>query len=328
MINAKILLDSVSSRGSRITTWVLTYPRFIHAEFMTHRVFSRNASSSRAIPVKKMLEDVKSNPAMPVFWGKNQAGMQAAEELDNTLKARRMVSQGLGELYIGDLTDLEYAKAIWLEGRNKAVKVVEKLTELGLHKQVANRMLEPWMHITVLATATEHENFFSLRAHKDAQPEFQNLAYQMLDLYQKSEPKVLMTDEWHVPFGDKIDNDRFFEVYASRAGELSTSNPELVKEMELMICSARCARISYLNFEGKDDYEADLVLAERLRASGHWSPFEHCAQALDTLDWSGNFKGWKQYRKFFNQENRSDGRVKRYNYSEDPRWAKTPSKPF
>lgn len=320
MITTKILLDSVNPTGNRITTWILTYPRFIHAEFMTHRVFSRNASSSRAIPVKKMLEDVKNNPAMPVFWGKNQSGMQAKEELDNTEKyaeVREDLLYGEGLLIT---TKKQEAKREWLLARDEMVARVEKLNEIGLHKQIANRLLEPWMNITVIATATDHENFLSLRAHEDTQPEFQDLAYKMLDLYQSNVPNKLKEGEWHIPFGDNLDEARLL-VLGDKARDLrafvQADDDEIVQmhadELRKKIATARCARVSYLNFEGKDDYTKDIELHDILKNSGHWSPFEHCAIALSTNEYSGNFKGWKQYRKMFNGENRSDGRVQRYN---------------
>ena len=323
MITAKILLDSVNPAGNRITTWILTYPRFIHAEFMTHRVFSRNASSSRAIPVKKMLEDVKNNPAMPVFWGKNQSGMQAKEELDNTEKyaeVRKDLKYGEGLLIT---TKKQEAKREWLLARDEMVARVEKLNEIGLHKQIANRLLEPWMNITVIATATDHENFLSLRAHEDTQPEFQDLAYKMLDLYQSNVPNKLKEGEWHIPFGDNLDHKIIWKMvqesshektpYGVEVSKKTHFNDEnLFRETAIKISTARCARVSYLNFEGKDDYTKDIELHDILKNSGHWSPFEHCAIALSTNEYSGNFKGWKQYRKMFNGENRSDGRVQRY----------------
>ena len=316
MITAKILLDSVNPAGSRITTWILTYPRFIHAEFMTHRVFSRNASSSRAIPVKMMLEDVKNNPAMPVFWGKNQSGMQAKEELDNTEKyaeVRKELKYGEGLLIT---TKKQEAKREWLLARDEMVARVEKLNEIGLHKQIANRLLEPWMNITVIATATDHENFLSLRAHEDTQPEFQDLAYKMLDLYQSNVPNKLKEDEWHIPFGDKIDTGRLEDIIYKDIpddfGYTHAPNSEFIN-LKLKISTARCARVSYLNFEGKDDYTKDIELHDILKNSGHWSPFEHCAMALNTPEQSGNFVGWKQYRKTFYGENRTDGRVQRQN---------------
>ena len=308
MINAKILLDSINPVGNRITSWILTYPRFFHSEVLTHRVFSRNAASSRAIPVKRMIDDIRQNCAMPIFWGKNQPGMQAKEELDDIVKRREIVVSPVGnglDPYKLTVTDKHAAKHEWLAARDSAIKHAEKMLELGVHKQIANRILEPFMHMTVILTGTEFENFFALRAHPDAQPEFQELAYKMLDIYQLSQPKKLKAGEWHIPFGDKLDETRLTELY------YQTAIPR--EELKLRISVARCARVSYLNFEGKDDYNKDIELSETLSSSGHWSPFEHSAMALSTSEYSGNFKGWKQYRKTFNEENRGDGRVQKFN---------------
>lgn len=277
MISAKIIEDSINPYGERITTWILTYPRFIHAEFMTHRVFSRNAASSRAIPISKVLEAVKQNPAEPEFWGENQKGMQAAVELDNTERTHREYSN---EPF---LTKRELARTIWLQARDIAVAQVERLNKRDVHKQIANRIAEPWSHITVLATATDYANFFALRAHKDAQPEFQVLAYTMLLEYVRSIPKNLKWDEWHIPFADKM--------------------PEGISHKDkLKVATARAARISYNTFDGVIDVAKDIELHDRLAASGHWSPFEHCAMASEAGR-NGNFIGWWQYRKEFRNEN-------------------------
>jgi thymidylate synthase ThyX len=316
MINAKILLDSINPVGNRITSWILTYPRFFHSEVLTHRAFSRNAASSRAIPVKRMIDDIRQNCAMPIFWGKNQAGMQAKEELDDIIKRREIVVSPVGnglDPYKLTVTDKHAAKHEWLAARDSAVKHAEKMLELGVHKQIANRILEPFMHMTVIITGTEFENFYALRAHPDAQPEFQDLGYKMLDIYQLSEPKKLKAGEWHIPFGDKIEDARLNRLIdkINREQQFTpTSHDEMYK---IKIATARCARVSYLNFEGKDDYNKDVELHDILAKSGHWSPFEHSAMALSTSEYSGNFKGWKQYRKMFNEENRGDGRVQKFN---------------
>ncbi len=317
MIHAKILLDSVNPVGDRITSWILTYPRFFHQELLTHRTFSRNAASSRAIPVKKMIEEVRNNAAMPIFWGKNQSGMQAEEELDDINETFTITEFSSNDL-VGqniNVSARHAAKHEWLAARDSAIKHAERMLELGLHKQIANRILEPFMHMTVILTGTDFENFFALRAHPDAQPEFQDLAYKMLDLYQSSNPKSIQEGDWHIPFGDKFGEDRLKDLYYSekyKAGPSPFSQCNPYTELILKISTARCARVSYLNFEGKDDYEADMILADRLARSGHWSPFEHCAMALSKSDRIGNFIGWKQYRKFFPQENRTDGRVQRF----------------
>jgi thymidylate synthase ThyX len=277
MIKADIVADSQSNCGHRIISYILTYPRFIHAEIMTHRMFSRNAASSRAIPIEKMISKIEQQPAEPFYWGKNQKGMQAAEELSEEERTK--------------------ALKIWHLSSKRQVKYARLLHKLGVHKQIANRLLEPFAHITTLVTATEWGNFFNLRAHPDAQPEFQELAYQMLDLYVNHEPVKKYPGEWHLPFADK---------YIPEG--LNTNNL-------LKITIARAARLSYLTFEGDIDHAKDYELHDRLLSSGHWSPFEHAACCMDEdeilADWSqgrrlqGNFTGWLPYRKTFHNENQS-----------------------
>jgi hypothetical protein len=213
-----------------------------------------------------MIDNVMKDPAMPIFWGKNQKGMQAVEEL------------------VG--ADLACSKDIWLAARDQAVDYVRDLNDFNLHKQIANRLLEPWMWITVICTATEFGNFFNLRNHKDAQPEFQKLAKMMAFEYHNSLPEerhlhapLLFPEDW--------------------AGERIT-----VEEMK-KVSVGRCARVSYLTHDGKRDLQADIDLHDRLCQSGHWSPFEHVAElAEDPRARSGNFTGWVQYRKEFSNENR------------------------
>lgn len=263
MINAKILADSLAPSGRRLTTWELTYPRFIHSELMTHRKFARNAASSRAIPTKKTLEMVRNNPAMPVWWGKNQSGMQAREELSSQ--------------------EIEKARALWLLGRDEAVATAERLLAVGLHKQIANRVLEPWMHMTVIVSATEYENFFGLRCHPDAQPEFQALALQMRDLYRNNEPLLFQEGEWHLPF--ILTEDR-------------NHSPSFTADQLCRISIGRCARVSFLNHEGVRSPFEDINLTDKLIQKGHMSPTEHVAMALSKDEQHGCFNGWKQYRKF------------------------------
>lgn len=329
-IKAEIITDSFNPVGNRLTTFVLEYPRFVHAELMTHRVFSKNASSSRAIPIEKMIEMVNTNPAIPVWWGKNQSGMQAVEELDDTMPYWD-VSDVVYEKYEQDgkqyeglsyknprkVTRKEHAKFVWLSARDLAVEKVNQLNKIGLHKQIANRILEPWSHIRIILSGTEFENWFALRVHKDAQPEIRQLASQMLEIYNASEPRYLKAGEWHIPFGDKMDFERLdtmTEVRVQihpRKGQIGGLGEAIREGLKKQIAVARCARISYLNFEGKDDYEADVKLCERLFANNpkHLSPTEHVAQAMTDSNWSGNFQGFKQYRKFFPQENLTDDRV-------------------
>jgi thymidylate synthase ThyX len=260
MITAKIILDSVNSIGIRLTTMQLEYPRMIHSEMMTHRVFSRNASSSRAIPVETMIKRIMDNPAMPVHWGANQKGMQASEELTGSLK--------------------DYCEETWLQARNSAVCHAQKMIEYGLHKQIANRILEPWMHIQVVLTATEFENFDSLRIHKDAQPEIKVLAENMKAARDASIPNQLQNGEWHLPY-------------------LNEEEKNLVIGDQLKISTARCCRVSYLLHDNsKPTIQSDIALHNMLVAAKpiHASPTEHQAMSMGNDGWYKNFRGWRQYR--------------------------------
>jgi thymidylate synthase ThyX len=254
---AEVLLDSVSPANVRLTTFVLTYPRFVHAELLTHRVFSRNASSSRAIPVKKLIDQVADEPVLPVWWGRNQPGMQARDELDADMKAT--------------------AQAIWLEQRDVAVAAARRLVDLGSHKQIVNRILEPWMWITVVLSGTTFDNFFWLRCHQDAQPEIRTLAELMREAYRASAPRSLAAGDWHLPF-------------------LRDDDTGLPLEAQRKVAVARCARVSYLTHFGVRDVEKDLELHDRLLVDQHLSPFEHVAMACGEPISDGNFTGWRQYR--------------------------------
>ncbi len=262
-----------------------------------------------------MIEAVQTNPAMPVWWGKNQSGMQAKEELDDT----KFLDWPLNHPYFEkwklkhtNWTARALAQDTWLQARDAAVSCAQRLNEIGLHKQIANRLLEPWFHIRIILSGTEFENFFALRAHPDAQPEIQALAYQMLDAYNASTPKQLQPGEWHIPFGDQIDSQKLIHAI----GQLPAPTGRFDEDMIIFkqkIAIARCARISYLNYEGKDDYAADIKLCDRLFGSvpRHLSPTEHVAQCEDHDQFIANFKGWKQYRYTFADQSLTDSRVKR-----------------
>lgn len=281
-IKAEIIADSVNESGSRLTTFILQFPRIVLAEFNTHRMISKNSASSRAIPFSKMSEMVRNNPFIPIAFQKTHSGMQGSEcfEGDDHLSC---VEQ-------------------WLIARNSAVEQATKLHTKGITKQLCNRVLEPFMYHTVICTGTEWENYFSLRAHPAAEIHIADLAEKMLKEYNSSTPKVLLSGEWHIPFGDKFDDSRLVRY------TMNSSKDEL-DELKVKIATARCARVSYQNFEGKDDYNADIKLHDILASQGHWSPFEHCAMAVHNETYYGNFKGFKQYRKSFINENKSDERV-------------------
>ena len=278
MISAKIIADSVNQFGNRLTTLELVYPRLIHAEALTHRRFSRNASSSRAVPVAKLSDIAISEMVEPIRYGKNQAGMQATEE---NLE---------GE-------SLESAKLIWRQMAEFCAEGAKQLGELGLHKQWANRPLEWFSNIRVLMSGTEWDNFFELRIHENAQPEFYELAHLIRHTMQNAEPKQLKYSEWHLPYISKEDRKLYPESV-------------LVK-----ISAARCCRVSYLKHDGTTpNIEEDFKLYARLvgQTIPHYSPLEHQATpdvndagyAYDMPHLHGNFVGWKQYRKMHELENR------------------------
>jgi len=183
---------------------------------------------------------------------------------------------------------------------------------IGVTKQFSNRLLEPFLWHTAIVTATDWENFFALRAEDAAEIHIQDLAYKVLDVMNESTPKRLKAGEWHLPFGDKIEIPKLMEYFDSKG--LSHRSNEDYNEAIRKIAAARCARVSYLNFDGTDDYGKDIALFDRLASSGHCSPMEHVAQALDSDQRIGNFAGWKQLRHFDVNENKKDSRliVKQY----------------
>lgn len=288
MISAKIIADSVSTFGDRITTYELEYPRFIHAEFMTHRQFSRNAASSRAIPVKTAIKLIEENTAMPIHWGKNQPGMSAKEEctedLTNVLE--------IGKENPWPTLSREQG---WEAARDNAIYVAKKFEEAGYHKQIVNRILEPFSHIKVVCTATEYDNFFYLRRHPDAQPEIQELAEQMWAARERCQPTRITGDSWHVPY------------YGVGLWSCESSDVELADA--IAISASCCAQVSYRKSD--DSLEKARMIYARLVDSKpvHASPFEHQATPIiypsdrgvthfgsEDIAWSGNFKGWIQNR--------------------------------
>jgi len=266
MIKVRLLLDSINHHGERLTTLELEYPRYIHSEFMTHRVFSRNAQSSRAIPVEKLIERVKTNPVMPIFM-ENQKGMAASKKLE-----------GL---------ELEHAQTVWLEAKDAAILYAEELNRQGIHKQVVNRILEPFSTIKVIVSSTEWDNFFKLRIAPDAQQEICELATQIKQAMDVSEPKLLNNGEWHLPLLRREDH------------------RELTLIEKIKVSVARCARVSYLTHNGLRDIQEDIKLYDRLLESKHMSPFEHVACPLSNPfnRWSSNFKGWLQHRTLVENSN-------------------------
>lgn len=292
-ISAKTILRSRHAEAPEkvLSTLLLRYPRCIHAEFMTHRVFSRNAASSRAIPVSKLIQDVMDDPYVPLHWGKNQKGMQAAEEHDALVKFRN---------------DEVPRDVAWLRARDMAVRAAKQFADAGYHKQIVNRLLEPFAHITVVVSGTEWSNFLALRDHPDAEPHIQVLAREVRRCLDGDPVQDLLPGQWHLPFVTENDKDGIVFDLGAGADHTDGFNAAAIK-----LAVARCASTSYKTVDGFDmTMEKAADLHDKLVGSAplHASPCEHVAFA-DHLNrggeagrWSrpdlhGNFDGFCQYRK-------------------------------
>lgn len=272
-ITATVIKDSYNTSGTRLTTFELEYPRFVHSELMTHRMLSKNCASSRAIPIQRINELVYSDPAMPVWWGQNQAGMSAKEELTGS--------------------KLDAAQTMWVFGSKMAVELSKQLHMIGLHKQITNRVTEPWQTMKTVISGTEWANFLWLRDHEDAQPEIAELARKMSVEFNNSTPLLLTPGQWHLPYVD----DENIDV-----------------ELGKKISASCCAQVSYRRLD--DSLEKALDIYDKLigMSRKHASPFEHQATPMDLVVgadewqagvthvdrnyemWSGNFKHWIQHR--------------------------------
>lgn len=315
MINAKIICDSLSPQGHRITTFELIYPRIIHSELMTHRLFSRNASSSRAVPVNKIIDAVKNNMFTPFAIQKAHKGMQGFEYFE-------------GE-------ELEQANKLWIESAELALQQAEKMEKFGITKQLINRILEPYQYYKVLLTATEFDNFFDLRCPQYEHPNNPGIFYKSLKDFSKkhaimgwldykyeqrfkinkgqseihmmqlaecmwnamneSVPKQLKAGEYHIPYGDTFSKEGVLREmkYNPTVSNIATAD-EMFEYYSLRIATAKCARISYTTV-GEDNkempYEKDIALHDSLIASGHMSPTEHIAVAMSDEEYHSFVKG-------------------------------------
>lgn len=285
MITAKIIQDSIYERGNRIVTFELEYPRFIHCEFLTHRLFSRNSASSRAIPVAKVLEHIRNTPAAPVSWGRNQPGMQASTVLE------------------GD--ELTAAKNCWDRAAFSATEYSKQFLDLNVHKQISNRVTEPFQTMKTVVTATEWNNWFELRNHTDAQPEIHELAKRMQEALDLSDPFILDYGDWHVPYVDRDYDYKSTLVYSVEGLK------DITKEQAKVISASCCAQVSYR--VNDNSLEKAYAIFDKLMDSEprHASPVEHQATPIEICNewppgvthitrngqlWSGNFKGWIQHR--------------------------------
>lgn len=303
-INSELLLASVNSvTGDILYTMKFTLPKYLIGELNTHRVFSRNSASSRAIPNKRMRLNVWNDPFVPTKIGEAKQGMAPGAELRGLRRS---------------ITSL-----VWKGARVPAILAASILDLLGVHKALSNRLLEPWMWTTVIVTATDWDNFFNLRAHEAAEPHIAELAYQAKSQVRYvegvvacigHEPKwrscyvepfrgikiqLLQPGEWHLPFVSNQELFSFDSLYDHR------KDNRVIKAMYLetakKVSAARCARVSYnLPDTGKPSSVADdLKLYERLAGSDpkHLSPVEHQAEPMLRSEYSANFRGWKQFRR-------------------------------
>lgn len=329
MIKAKILCDSVNEGGNRLTTFEIEVPRIVWAEFMTHRQFSRNAASSRAIPFDKMLEQLNGVPSR---FGAAQKGMQ-----DNGLEFNNDVliecyGRVSDELYTPEemaFTSLE----AWDYAKVHAIKVSQAFKEAGYHKQIYNRLTEPFQMIKAIVSATEYSNFFWLRDDVMADPTIAELARKMKEAYDNSTPQLLKAGEWHLPYVNYYRHAKIGAQIFMLGDEMDGTDQDLSLEEAIKVSAARCAAVSYRN----EDYglEKCLQLYERLVGDErkHSSALEHQAtpiapyqyewkspnaqtiklvnaedrpssweKGISHVDrdgnlWSGNFKGFIQHRK-------------------------------
>lgn len=293
-IKANVIQDSISLDGVRLTTFELEYPRFIHAEFMTHRQLSRNCASSRAIPLAKMHEQIETNMATPVYWGVNQPGMQASVELE-----------GL---------NLEGVREIWHEAGLDSVRWSKSLGQYNVHKQIANRVTEPFQMMKTVVTATEWDNWFWLRNHKDAQPEIAKLAKCMIWQQSASRPVALRPGEWHVPYVRR-------SVLRGQLYYWDSNELPLDAHSAKIISASCCAQVSYRTTDDTLD-KAKIIFDKLINSEPcHASPVEHQATPMTSLRaqnwpdglthkqrdgscWSGNFRGWIQHRQLIPNHSR------------------------
>lgn len=295
-ITATIIADSIAANGVRLTTLECYYHRYILAELNTHRDFTRNGASSRAIPTAKLLQTVITEQVEPLEWGLNIPGMQAGELASPALRMK--------------------GKQVWDKARWAAVNAAQELTELGFAKQIVNRLLEPFLPTKTVLSSTNWANFDALRDHKDAQPEIRELARQVIAAREASTPRVLGAGDWHLPY---ILPEDYEEVKRTQTAEIVAEVANLMiapsawfKKTEIMVLAmvsaARCARASYRLSDGRPtSLEDDLKLFVKLVKDQpvHASPTEHQAtplcQAKKTAT-SGNFRGFAQFRKGIRNE--------------------------
>lgn len=272
---AKVILDSISPDDNRLTTMEVTIHRYMLPEFNTHRKFSRNSASSRAIPFAKMVEKAKTSNVYPTHWRREQRGMQGGEIITDPAKA-------------------DLLRAGWDRAREAAIRQAEFLASHGVHKSVVNRLLEPFLPHTIIVSSTDFSGFFEQRCNPQAQDDIRVAAEAMRAAYEASTAQPLDYGNWHTPYITPEDI-----AQADAEEYIGYSRDALFKQ----ISTARCARVSYLTQDGNREWDKDLVLYNRLVTAkpGHWSPLEHVATPTNPaaglfFTTLGNFDGWQQLR--------------------------------
>lgn len=291
-MSAKVLKYSISPDGIPLVTLELEYPRFILAELNTHCMLSKNTASSRAITIEAMIKLVEGSPIIPLYWGKKNKGMTALEEIGSKEK--------------------EEALALWLSLRDEAIKTAKRFDQLELHKQIANRILEPWVPAKTVISGTEWANFFWLRYHKDAQPEFKFLASEIYTAIKEMSPTLLRYDEWHLPYVESVRNEFGDLIYLNEEGS------EIPLEEARMLSASCCAQVSYRKLDKSGEKSESIFNRLITTHPVHASPVCHQATPInlgcikseegithmdkDSMLWSANFRGWIQFRKLIKNE--------------------------
>ena len=311
-IYAEVIAHSVSPQGKEIVTVAVKYGLIVHAEFLRHRQLSRGVKSNRAIPTKTIRKEVLNDPYVPVFLGKNKAGMQSVEEI-------KFKSIG---------------KTIFLGARYPVVFAHWLLEKMGAHKEWTNRLLNPWQWVRETITATEWENLYALRLHEAAQRDIRQVVECVQEAISLSRQHGGMVElepgEWHTPYVTQYRDISGTLYYIDNDGShLSVANA-------LQASTSRCARSSYDKHDGTTSlWKDDVSLYNTLVADDpkHMSPCEHQATPMraatniesyrefveETIPvdeiteecfwqrgvthadrsgklWSGNFQNWIQHR--------------------------------
>jgi hypothetical protein len=266
MYAAKVILDSITKRGHRLTTMQWTFPRFILAEVNTHRQFSRNSASSRAIPVETRLKQIESDPFIPEGFAKNQKGMQAGDELSDV--------------------DSAFARDAWTRAASFAVARARELAQASVHKQWANRVAETYAWHTAVITSTEWNNHDALRDHPAASPEYRKICALAKEARAASTPLELHDSQWHLPYVDGSDKESEDDYFAAQDHETKTGTPMLATLRKVSV--GRCAAVSYERQEVRN-FAKDIERYTTLRTSGHMSPFEHVARPMDSFEYKHLF---------------------------------------